>query len=771
MIADTLLNYPLVQAIGWTLVHFLWQGTAVALLLAAVNAALRRKSANARYFASCAALLLMLALPLITLWVIGKRSPVSISQNADTKLATTIEVLPVKPIQDESTVRLQGSIPAVELKSEPLTPVSNQSAQPRSWGFLTDTKLSSWLPWITSLWFAGVVLLSLRMFGGWLYTWRLLSRRTIPLGEVWQQRLKHLCEELRVSRPVRLVESALVQVPTAIGWLRPMILIPASALTGLTPRQFEAIIAHELAHIRRYDYLVNLIQTAVEILLFYHPAVWWVSRQARIEREHCCDDVAVEACGDVLTYARALSEIEELRNTTPRLVMAANGGVLLARIQRLLGAAPRSPYEPAPWMGALMAFALVFILAAGSRADLFSTITQTVDLADENVAIANAKALGNDPASVSIGSPELKPSEQLKATLQTQQPDEPASEENEPLSLEIEAVVIEAEPVQSQDGNYIEELSALGYTGLTVDQLIDLKNHGVTPAFIREMQAAGYTGLKVEELIRLASHGITAKYATAIKGAGIAALSLEDLVKMASHGVSPELVKGLREAGFTEITSDQVIRAASHAVTLEYVKEMRAAGYTDASLDEVIRARDHAVTVVFIKEMREKGLDNLKLDQVIRTRDNGVGPDYVKELRSLGFANVQVDEIIRAANNALSIEFIREMRNLGYTEASLNQLIRLRNNAVTPEFVKALKQAGYDRLDVDQVVRLRNNAVTPDYIKGLKQEGYDQLSVEDIVRMRNHAVTIEFIKKAKSQGVKNLSVDQLIRLRNAGIFN
>src|SRR5207247_9522060 len=183
-----------------------------------------------------------------------------------------------------------------------------------------------------------------------------------------------LCCEIRVLRPVRILESALVQVPTVIGWMRPVVLIPASALAGLTPRQLEAVIAHELAHIRRYDYLVNLLQTAVEILLFYHPAVWWVSREIRQEREHCCDDVAVEVCGDALTYARALAEIEALRNIRPQLAMAADGGSLLARIERIIGSSPRRSEPTASWITGAIVIATVFGFAGAAQ--LFSSSTR-----------------------------------------------------------------------------------------------------------------------------------------------------------------------------------------------------------------------------------------------------------------------------------------------------------------------------------------------------------------------------------------------------------
>jgi beta-lactamase regulating signal transducer with metallopeptidase domain len=117
--------------------------------------------------------------------------------------------------------------------------------------------------------------------------------------------------------------------------------LPVGALTGLTTQQLKTIIAHELAHIRRHDYLINLLQAMIETLLFYHPAVWWVSRRIRQEREHCCDDLAVAMCGDALTYARALLEMERLRSAGPQLAVAANGGLLMDRIQRLVSGQPQ----------------------------------------------------------------------------------------------------------------------------------------------------------------------------------------------------------------------------------------------------------------------------------------------------------------------------------------------------------------------------------------------------------------------------------------------
>ena len=139
-----------------------------------------------------------------------------------------------------------------------------------------------------------------------------------------------------IRRVVVLLESARVEVPMVVGWLRPAILVPVAALSGLAVPELEAILAHELAHIRRHDYLVNILQCVVETLVFYHPATWWISGVIRREREHCCDDIAVAACRDRLTYARALATMEGLRAPAFSLSPAANGGILLARVRRIL---------------------------------------------------------------------------------------------------------------------------------------------------------------------------------------------------------------------------------------------------------------------------------------------------------------------------------------------------------------------------------------------------------------------------------------------------
>ena len=353
---ELLLRHELLHALGWTLLHFVWQGALAALAYAALDASLPRLGPHVRYAAACACLAAMLALPGVTFL----RLVVSAPPRAEVGGAAHDVVAPglVRPHASEAAdARRQQLVPA---RGPDLD--AARSAPLRAWA---GGRLTWALPWLVLAWLVGVALFTLRAAGGWLVARRLSRRAISPAPAAWQLRFVRLACRLRVPRAVGLCQSALVEVPTVIGWLRPVVLVPAGAFTGLTPAQLEALLAHELAHVRRYDYLVNLLQTCAETLLFYHPAVWWLSRRIRVEREHACDDAAVEATGDVFLYAHSLAALEALRQTDTRmaasLTLAADGGSLMERIQRLCKTRPARPQHGS----AFAAFVATLFACAG----------------------------------------------------------------------------------------------------------------------------------------------------------------------------------------------------------------------------------------------------------------------------------------------------------------------------------------------------------------------------------------------------------------------
>ncbi|MHC5006347.1 MAG: M56 family metallopeptidase [Planctomycetota bacterium] len=285
----------LVTALGWSLVHFIWQGTLIATLLGAILYGLRRRDANTRYLACCAGMALMTLAPIATFAALlgGQAAP----------------VVPAAP----------GLLP-LEVGAS-----------------VTWSRLAELLPQLTALWIVGVCLLQLRFLFHWVNAQRIKTRGGHRAPEPCVRCVADLRQRLGIRQTVQIFESGLAAVPMLIGWLRPVILVPTGAVTGLSPQQLRAVLAHELAHVRRHDYLVNVLQAVFESLLFYHPAVWWLSHRLRVEREYCCDDIAVGVGGDALSYAQALSYLDTLRGETYQPALASTGGTLMNRIRRLAG--------------------------------------------------------------------------------------------------------------------------------------------------------------------------------------------------------------------------------------------------------------------------------------------------------------------------------------------------------------------------------------------------------------------------------------------------
>jgi beta-lactamase regulating signal transducer with metallopeptidase domain len=367
----------LTQALGWTLVHFVWQGALIALVLFLFVRLARNRGPQIRYLAGCAALALMCGTAVATLIAETQAVQQELADSSN-RIAKTLPSVPeITLIADEPAPQLPAAtgltrVPTNPVADMPLTASAHQAGQSQitatAFPSLVQTlpqqieraaqRVEPYLPWIVCLWALGVVVFSLRLLAGWQAV-RELRGNPDATDPLWIDRCHRLKTRLGVSYAVRLVFSGSAAVPMVIGWLKPVVLVPASLVAGLSAAQLEAILAHELIHIRRHDYLVNLVQNVVETVFFYHPAVAWVSNCIRVEREHCCDDAASLACGGTLDYARALAALAESQRA-PVLGVAATGGSLVERIRRLAEAAIVPSRR-----GTSSAMPILFLLLAG----------------------------------------------------------------------------------------------------------------------------------------------------------------------------------------------------------------------------------------------------------------------------------------------------------------------------------------------------------------------------------------------------------------------
>ncbi len=816
----------LAHTLGWALLHFLWQGLALAALCSAFMAMCR--TASVRYLIALATLILMLAAPLMTFFVL-RHSATTVAST--TKFASTSSAA-------------APDLPSASVSAAVLPAAPNSPAPLRSDGLL----------WLVEVWFAGVFFFSLRTAGGLIVIERMRRNRARPVSALLLEKCLALQRRMGLARVIRYCECLCLEAPAVIGWFRPVVLLPVAALSGLSEDQLAAVISHELAHVRRLDSFVNLFQIAAETLLFYHPAVWWLSKRIRAERENCCDDDALAVCGDAIEYARALTLMEEWRQA-PAMAMAANRSPLVERVARLLGiGSARSGVRSAGIAASVVCLVGAILAANGLMAAGHSSAPASVGDIDQS-----SIRLRSFPASDSLALSAPRTRTQVIqvtfarrfATVQQAQhlistvSAHSAQEQGQGQGAGQSHSQSQGEG-QSSSSSYIDQMKTQGYENLTADELISLKVQGVTPEYIQEVKALGLhptinelismrvQGINpqyikdmraigfnagINELIGMRVQGVTPEYVRDMRAAGIDGTA-NDFIGMRVQGLTPEYVKEMKAAG-VEATPGQLIGMKVQDFTPDYIKEMKAVG-VDGDLNQMIGMRVQGLTPEYVKEMKAEGID-ASANQLIGMKVQGLTPEYVREMKAVGITadasqligmkvqgvtaeyikemkaagvDTSANQWIGMKVQGLTPEYVREMKAVGITadasqligmkvqgvtpeyvkdmkaadiNADAHQLIGMRVQGLTPEYIKDMKAAGINA-DAHQLISMRVQGVTPEYVKSLQSAGLQNLTANDYIRARVAGVTPEFIANVRSHGFKDLSIEKLIELKEANIF-
>lgn len=618
----TLTNWfslSLMHSLGWALLHFLWQGAALAALAAVLMSLCQR--ASARYVIAVGALALMLAAPIVTFFVL---------------------------IPSGGTASALFS-PAIVTVAQHSTAGGNVAGTPSQFSRLSPSLEA--LPWLVEAWLFGVAFFSLRSAGGFL----LLETERRKQSTTPAARVLEICQKLQqqlgLDRAIRYCVCQWLQAPAVIGWFRPIVFLPVTALTGLSEDQLQSVIAHELAHIQRLDPFVNLFQIVVETLLFYHPAVWWLNKRIRNEREHCCDDVAVSLCGNPVEYARALTIMEEWR-IPPALSMAANCGPLSERIFRVLGRKPLSAERRGIGMtGGLLL--LTAALAAGNALIGVAYPKPVVSAAEKSP----AQIVPASMIEIAAASPRLNSSAQSSPAVAAK-PSPAHSQADEQQS--------------TSDGSYIEGMKAAGLNNLTVDQLVALKIQDVTPEYVRGIHDQGLQP-DADKLTAMRIQGITPEYIHDLRSLGLNP-DADQLIGLKIQDVDAAYVRGLKEAGL-QPEVNQLIALKVQDVTPTYVRGLRDLGL-QPDADGLVAMRIQDVTPEYVRDIRALGLTPTA-NEFIAMRVQDVTSDYVKALRAAGF-KFDVNELISAKVQDITPEFIERAVKHGFQNLTLQKLIQVK---------------------------------------------------------------------------------------------
>jgi beta-lactamase regulating signal transducer with metallopeptidase domain len=610
------MNYSM-EALGWTLIHFCWQAAVIALLYRGVDASLAKARSNVRYVVSLTTLLSMFAVSVVTFGYEAMRSsenrvkmqtPVTVASSGG-----SIEVAPGKVADSGVDVAFSGPLDI-------------------------SADIVRVMPWLDAFWLLGVLCLSVRTVGGW---WLLQHVRRNALVQVPASVLKtftRLAARMGIRQHVDLRACERIAGPLAMGIVRRLVLLPASALTSLTAEQLEVVLAHELAHIRRADYLWNMLQTMIETLFFFHPAVWWVSNSLREQRELCCDDAALACCSDPMVYATALLCLEEQRGSRLHLAMALDGHQaafgLKTRIVRILGEAPQGRRDIVPFsllgvcaMLGLFLMPLPHVLAwPHPQMQALRAVVVDASVPDPKVAVDASPEARPTPVVASAGKVSASPNRVATPIVAT-------TAVAAPVAVARAAVVAQtaSSAAQSAAANssakigYVDQMRAAGYD-VDLDKYIAMKIQGITPEYARSMAAIGFGKPTADQLVAMKIHGVTPAYVSELRASGMEAKSFEDLIEYRIFQVTPEYIAAMKAAGFGQIPTKKLVELRIHGVTPEFAKTTKQQ-YPDVTVDQLAQLRIFHIDEAFIADAKRHGFDNLTIEKLVKLRISGLLDD------------------------------------------------------------------------------------------------------------------------------------------------
>jgi beta-lactamase regulating signal transducer with metallopeptidase domain len=640
--------------LGLSLLHFLWQGAALAALAAAAIALARK--ASTRYAIAVVALISMVAAPAVTYFVLHQSEP-----------AFTASPQTVAPtIAQAASLATRRAV------------TSTTAARFLSGGLLAV---------FVELWFIGVLLFSLRTAGGFFLVARLRRRDSKPMNSELLALCREMQNRLGITRAIRYCESLHLDAPAVVGWFRPVVLLPLSAFTGLTELQLRAVIAHELAHIRRLDAFFNLFQVAAETLLFYHPAVWWLSKRIRGERENCCDDVALSVCGNPAEYARALALMEEWR-VAPSFAMAANRGPLASRVARLLGLTEKGSslrnagvaFGVLCLAAALLAGNALFGLVRAASAHSFST-PQSSAIRDGVIVITAPRPAPQPHPGPNASSSSTSTGTESGAQSKTQ----------------------DAAPA-ARSQSYIDGMKAEGFENLSADDLIAMKIQGITPEYIHAIRGEGLKP-SADELVGMKVQGITPEYIRGIRAMNLK-VDVDSLIGMKVQGITPQYVEEMRKLGF-EPDGDQLIGMKVQGITPAYVEEMRKLGFKPDT-DQLIGMKVQGITPEYIHQLNELNI-HPDVDDLIGMKVQGISADYVRSIRATGL-NPDKDEWIALKVQGVAEDFIKGLQSAGF-KPDVDEIVGAKVQGITPQFIELARSHGFKNLDLDKLIQLKQAGV------------------------------------------------------------
>lgn len=842
MLAFSLFDRQLEYALGWMVLHSLWQGMLIAIITGVVLIALRHRSAQLRYLLANLGLFAVVLTAILTFLYYSRpdalssaddySAPIEVVIAPDISIEYQEDIAELEGLKDlEKLAEIDPELAAELAVEAPLPPGPDESIGTFSWQNV-QAYFNQHLPLIVGLWLLGVAIFLLRMLSSVSYVYYLKGRMNFPADEYWLDLLDDMIRKIGLDKTVTLVESALVRTPQVVGYLKPVILFPLGMINKLPPSEVEAILAHELAHIMRHDHLLNVLQSMVETLFYYHPGVWWISAQIRTERESASDERAIQVTGDALTYAQALVTVQEMGYLpmSPALAFAGQQkSQFMLRLQRILNI--KSPTTNT------MEKMLTVVLIAGTltglgwiknfahntyttiKSGLVETFAEPAPVEEPNVADVffarngywNAEIKG-DRVYVNLQSKtetshwntsEYFDKKEFSA-LPTTESDFFIKREAGTLNFKgkfegnegygkFEFVqnaefkqYLDQQKVSNIDEedmlflfmanvnkDYVAYLGQNGYTSISGSKLVEMAIHGLDKetleGYFAAFKKSGYGPVSLNKLIEFKIHGAGPNYMQSMADLGFKNLDMDDLLNSKIHGVSADYIKDLKDAGYPNLSMEKIVEFKIHGVSADYAKRMaQANGGKIMSADELVSSKIHGLNPERIEKIQKSSNGQMSMDDMRNYSIHGVDDAYIQSLKDAGFSNLGPEEIVQAKIHGLSGAYMKELKDAGYSGLSFDQALEAKIHGVSAEQVKAYKTA-FPELSFEKSLEFKIHGVSADYLRQFTDAGFKNISASKLVELKIHGVNPKAAQEYKQLGFNEVSVSDLVNLKIHGV--
>lgn len=753
------------KALGWMVVHALWQATLIGFVAGILMVAMRRHSARTRYWTANAALLLVFLAAIGTFGYYYK-SPAPTPAQAEQATFQAQSRAQLLPADDISRLQAPEQAALHEIK-------------------MVDY-FSRHLPLIVAFWFLGMSMFLLRLLGNIGYIYYLKNHLNFPAEQFWDDLLQRLRQQSRITAPIQLLESALVRTPMVIGYLKPAILFPIGMINRLDPRNVEAILAHELAHIAHHDYLFNVLQSIVETLFYFHPAVWWLSSKIRHEREIAADDAAVRLTGNAIEYAKALVLVQDMAfmPLSPSLAFAGTQKrQFMHRIQHILHIQPSTNLAMEKFIGTCAI--LLLLIGLGYAQNKNNSIPQPTTEYNQTVASGNALSgiwegtIKDDKVCINLSSRsdhstwmngDCYPKSDFSAL--------PTVESEFTLSRPAGTITFKGKFENNEgfgrfrfaaDQSFSNWLSEQGITGIDEEAMVHLFFANINKDYVMALKKAGYNKISGEELQNLAIHGVDqqriADYQELSKSLGEEQPSIESMLNLTIHDIDQEFIKSLTQAGFPKLSSDDIMNAKIHELTPEFIKQCREMGIKDLAFEDILNFKIHEITPEFLNDLKKSGISPLSAEDALNMRIHELSPETIATFKKMGFSDLSTDDLLNLKIHEVTPAFLDEMRKAGFDKLEAEDAINLKIHEVTVAFVQNLNKGGFKNLSPEDAINCKIHDVDPADIGKFAQLGFSKIDLEDAVNLKIHDVTPAFIESMRSKGFTDLDLEEYINLK------